>query len=188
MTPLCKQGKKSAVFNGNLNDINQNSVVFANTPALNKPGENGYCITLILDASFKKQIYYEQNKKNGSFERECYDGVWGNWISKAQKITTGTEFETGRIIDGRKEYGKIINIGKLPNASTKEIAFSVEGLRNIRFSGQARAGTYIINFVPQKINDSSIVLSMNNNKLFVTTYTSNYINYEGEIEVYYTKN
>lgn len=45
---------------------------------------------------------------------------------KADKvnITTDTEFKTGRIIDGKEEYGKIINVGYL-EAGYKEIAHRI---------------------------------------------------------------
>lgn len=49
-------------------------------------------------------------------------------IETSNEITTGTEYETGRIIDGKKEYAKRINIGAMPNATTKNIA---TGLSNI---------------------------------------------------------
>ena len=151
---------------------------------------NVYTTKAVADDS--TWIFQELTRLNGTVvakRGKMNANDWYPWqkTNLVTNITNGVEFETGRIIDGKKEYGKIINVGNLPNASTKEIAFSVSGISNIRYSGQARAGTYIMNFVPQKINDSSIVLTMNTNKLFVTTYTAGYVNYQGEIEVYYTK-
>ena len=203
MTPQCKKKgnvTKTLASLGitDLNDLKEPGNytgygTYANCPV---PNNTTFMIKIYstkMSADDSIWIFQELTRLNGTViakRGKMNTNDWYPWqtTNLVTNITTGTEFETGRIIDGRKEYGKIINIGKLPNASTKEIEFSVEGLRNIRFSGQARAGTYIINFVPQKMNDSSIVLSMATNKLSITTYTGNYTNYEGEIEVYYTKN
>jgi len=70
------------VYQGDLNKINENGVVYAGGNALNKPvTTNGYCITLIYeyDNNYKKQIFYTQDNSNGSFERICQGGVWDEW-------------------------------------------------------------------------------------------------------------
>lgn len=115
---------------------------------------------------------------------------WYPWveISANADITTGTEFETGRIIDGHKEYGIIINTGNLPNASTQTISFSASGKANIRYEGTATAGTYVYMMIPFKgESNSSIVLQYSTNNFTITTYNSSYTNYTGRIYVYYTK-
>jgi hypothetical protein len=43
------------------------------------------------------------------------------------KITTGVKFETGRIIDGKKEYGKRVNVGYLKTGYT-EIAHGISNI------------------------------------------------------------
>lgn len=40
------------------------------------------------------------------YVREKIGGAWTDWKSNSQTITTGVEFETGRIVDGKKEYRK----------------------------------------------------------------------------------
>lgn len=61
-------------------------------------------------------------------------------------ITTGTEYETCRIIDGKKEYAKRIDIGAMPNATTKNIA---TGLSNITLTrpieGVMKAANQVLN-------------------------------------------
>ena len=55
-------------------------------------------------------------------------------INKKQNIlniTTGTEYETGRIIDGKKEYAKRINCGKGPNNETIQVE---TGLTNVEYT------------------------------------------------------
>ena len=70
---------------------------------------------------------------NGIRHRAKSRGVWSPWQSLTQKITTGKEFETGRIIDGKIEYGKRIDCGNLPNNSVKMVA---HGLSNVTFTRQ----------------------------------------------------
>lgn len=68
------------VYQGNLNNINENGIVYAGSDALNKPSNtNGYCVTLTFQENYKKQIYYVQNESNKTFERVCYEGVWCDW-------------------------------------------------------------------------------------------------------------
>lgn len=56
---------------------------------------------------------------------------WQEWRATSQNITTGTEYLTGRIIDGKKEYAKFINFGNLGNATNKTAA---HGLTNVTFT------------------------------------------------------
>ena len=58
---------------------------------------------------------------------------------KSNDITTGVEFETGRTIDGKKEYGKRIDCGYLPNAGETAIAHGVSFSQLIRFEAVAVA-------------------------------------------------
>ena len=46
-------------------------------------------------------------------------------------ITTGTEYETGRIIDGKKEYAKRFAAVTLPSSAANKIIQT--GLNNINF-------------------------------------------------------
>lgn len=110
------------LYFGDLNAVEAKDfkVVYAGASATNRPvNANGYCVTMAYNPnrSNKKQIYYVQSNSNLVFERTCNSGVWTEWISKQQTITTGTEYETGRIIDNKKEYGLRKNLGALPNST-----------------------------------------------------------------------
>lgn len=73
---------ESNVFFGDLNNVKE-KVVYAGTGALNKPNKsNGFCITLIFNENYKKQIFYIVSTDNTSYERTLIDGIWGNWIQK----------------------------------------------------------------------------------------------------------
>lgn len=59
------------------------------------------------------------------------NNVWSQWQSLTQNISTGTEFETGRIIDDKKEYAKRINCGALLASGTKTVE---TGLSNVTYT------------------------------------------------------
>lgn len=124
------------LYFGDLNAVEAKDfkVVYAGASATNRPvNANGYCVTMAYNPnrSNKKQIYYVQSNSNLVFERTCNSGVWTEWISKQQTITTGTEYETGRIIDGKKEYAKRFAAVALPS-SAGNITIQT-GLGNINF-------------------------------------------------------
>lgn len=88
---LEKEADKTKVetYFGNLDNINTTGVLYVGNNAINKPAaQNGYCVTLILNQDFKKQIYYTQYfgriEGNAEFERVCNDGVWGAWVGPAE--------------------------------------------------------------------------------------------------------
>ena len=123
--------------------------------------------------------------RTGNFSSSEQAIWWHNWITIYQNITTGTPFETGRTIDGKKEYGKRIDLGNLPNASTKNVA---HGLTNITFTGiDGMAGGYPLPFVNPSDSNSSIALYISgSNIVIITKYDRSSMT--GYATVYYTKN
>lgn len=112
-------------------------------------------------------------------------------INKKQNIlniTTGIEYETGRIIDGKKEYGKRINCGKLPDTSTTSIATNLGNVNILDYKGIAIFNQYSYKMVVGKISDYSISLAIENNQIKIATYLSAYKNYNAYVEIFYTKN
>lgn len=109
-------------------------------------------------------------------------------------ITTGTEFKTGRIIDGKEEYGKRIDLGTMPNATTKNVT---TGLSNITLTrpieGVMTAPNQVLNLplVNYGVSSNTAVnvylADVSGNALGVRT------NYDwsaatGFVTLYYTKN
>lgn len=123
--------------------------------------------------------------RTGNFSSSEQAIWWHNWITIYQNIVTGTPFETGRTIDGKKEYGKRIDLGNLPNASTKNVA---HGLTNITFTGiDGMAGGYPLPFVNPSDSNSSIALYISgSNIVIITKYDRSSMT--GYATVYYTKN
>ena len=120
----------STAFSGNLNDIKTTSFIYASGSAINIPrkGYSFYMTTIALNNDY---IYQEAKRVTNSmaametFERQCFNGTWTDWKQTNIPIVTTREFKTGKIIDGKEEYGKLINLGNLPNASTKNVAHGI---------------------------------------------------------------
>lgn len=112
-------------------------------------------------------------------------------INKKQNIlniTTGTEYETGRIIDGKKEYGKRINCGKLPDTSTTTINTALGNVNILDYKGIAILNQYSYKMIAGKISNYSISLAIENSQIKITTYLSAYKEYTAYVELFYTKN
>ena len=107
-----------------------------------------------------------------------------------QKIVNGVEFETGRIIDGKVEYGKILNIGVVPSATSNTYATGITNFDRYTYLEGYTDKSWGVRMTPEKINESSIVLNQEGANLKVTTYVSSYANadYKGYIEMHYIKN
>lgn len=127
---------------------------------------------------------------NGLMSKE--DKTKLNGLSATKSITTGTEFETGRIIDGKKEYGKRINCGIVPkfNASVRKAhgisnlylfthVYGVAGTVNNPWAEPIGFSTS--NNIRMVIEGANIVIKTNNDAY----NTAEYIAY---VELYYLKN
>ncbi len=128
---------------------------------------------------------------NGIKFRSQNNGIWSNWQEMDKKqITTGVEFETGRIIDGKKEYGKILAIGTIPSATSQTYATGITNFYRYTHISGYTSNVWADIMTHQKINDNSIVLTMEGENIKVTTYTSSLANagYQGYIELHYLKN
>ena len=184
------------LYFGDLNAVEAKDfkVVYAGASATNRPvNVNGYCVTMAYNPnrSNKKQIYYVQSNSNLVFERTCNSGVWTEWISKQQTITTGTEYETGRIIDGKKEYGKRINCGNLPNAQAKYVQTGLENITLTRAidgvmlnSGSQRGLP-----APSVTSANTIMVYLNGTGTTLTINTQfDWSSYTAYVELFYVKN
>lgn len=104
------------------------------------------------------------------------------------KITTGVEFETGRIINGKKEYGKRFKqlLSNSPGTTTIET-----GLSNVEFTYFdvfVNTGGWVYKTVSNKVTDYTVNVSIETYDIKVTTYTQNYKTYYAIAEVHYLKN
>lgn len=154
--------------------------------------QNGSTHTVLGCERVNKQYGYQLSLSyNDMMFRTKFDGVWGFWskVKKDNYIQTGVEFETGRYIDGEKEYGKILSIGTIPNNTSETYYTGLDSFGRYTYVDGYTSNAWGVKFVPQKINDSSIVLTQEGDKLRVQTWTSTYAdaNYQGYIEIHYLK-
>lgn len=109
-----------------------------------------------------------------------------------QNITTGVEFETGRIIDGKKEYGKRIDCGNMPEANTyKEVATGLSNVNYLHLEGMATNGSFFIPINctrPADGTDAGSIGAYINNNILVIQTKSDRNSFTGKITIYYTKN
>ncbi len=175
---------------GNDNYADGKPYLITNTPINDQNFiQNGSRHT-ILGMQYAEQKYGQQISFSleGVKYRSQFNGTWKDWQCLTQNIKTGTEYETGRIIDGKKEYGKRINCGKLPDTSTTSIATNLGNVNILDYKGIAIFNQYSYKMVVGKISDYSISLAIENNQIKITTYLSAYKNYNAYVEIFYTKN
>lgn len=115
-------------------------------------------------------------------------------INKKQNIlniTTGTEYVTGRIIDGKKEYGKRINCGNLPNAQAKYVQTGLEnisltrGIDGVMLSSSSQRGLP----APSVTAVNTIMVYLNGTGTALTINTQfDWSSYTAYVELFYVKN
>ena len=71
------------------------------------------------------------------------NGVFEEFVPKLEpiNITTGEEFETGRMFYDKKEYGKRINCGECPNTQIKEVSTGLRNVYYLSLEGMATNGS-----------------------------------------------
>lgn len=113
------------------------------------------------------------------------DALWVN-------ITTGVEFETGRIIDGKKEYGKRFNAITLPSsANNKTIATGLGDINFIKLEGSiSKDGGSESSNLPYMYTGQPDVYHYysNNSKNITIRVTGDMSAYQVVETIYYTKN
>jgi hypothetical protein len=115
-------------------------------------------------------------------------------INKKQNIlniTTGIEYETGRIIDGKKEYAKRINCGNLPNAEAKYVQTGLQNITltraidGVMLSSNSQRGLP----APNITSGNTIMVYLNGTGTALTFNTQfNWSSYTAYVELFYTKN
>lgn len=109
--------------------------------------------------------------------------------NKKINIITGTEYATSEYIDDKQVYRKRINIGALPNATSKTVE---HGLSNIRFvkmpQGYATNSNGLCLALPfsNPTSTNNVSLSVNSSNILISAGTDR-SNYSGYVELYYTK-
>lgn len=185
---------QSTVYYDDLNDINNTSYCYTSASATNKPsqvnGMNGYVFTQMVNENVGYQTYKTTNAEYERFKNV----TWGDWqIKNTVKITTGQEFKTGRIIDGKEVYGRRINFGALPNNTSKTVSHGINfsTAKYISMQCDFQETNYKISFQnygikPQTTNEP-IIAFVGNAVIGIKT-VSDMSAYTGFVTIYYTKN
>lgn len=92
----------------------------------NKPtgSANGYFVNIphSTTANYNKQCWIERTN-NRVWTRYEENGVWSSWILLGgENIVVGSSVPIGMTYGGKQVYCKTVNVGALPNDTTKEVA------------------------------------------------------------------
>lgn len=136
-----------------------------------------------------KQVYLKDEQGNVVSPVVSKDSIYNNYLNIR---SDGTEFETGRIIDGKIEYGKILYLDSLPATGSVDVQTGIKNFERYTFIDGYTSNAYCAHMVPEQVNTSSIrIVPMysNGNVLRVVTYTNSYAEagYKAWIEIHYTK-
>ena len=177
-------------YSGDLNDLVQTCEGFAGSQATNAPRQ-GYIKVNRLNANYVMQELRSSEIDSKTYRRTMNAGTWAPWKRiDGLDITTGTEFKTGNIIDGKNEYGKRINLGNLPNATTKTVNTSLSGIQLTRpiqayFIGGIQANIPYDDGTTSKL--INIYLNQTGSTITVACTGHDYSSYVGYATLYYTK-
>lgn len=115
-------------------------------------------------------------------------------INKKQNIlniTTGIEYETGRIIDGKKEYAKRFNCGNGPNNETIQVETGLTNVKYTKIEGMAYTTSifFPLNMVRPigKTDSTSIGVYVSANKILIESAIDRSA-FTIVVDVYYLKN
>lgn len=174
------------------NTATETGFVQTGTGIANGPASVDYAGGFVLKRGTHILQYAIASRTGVMYTRSSLDGTtWQEWKATSQNITTGTEYETGRVIDGKKEYGKFINFGNLGNATNKTVA---HGLTNVTFTkivAHATNGNVSFDtpygYALSDSNGVSVSCNVQGSYVQVTT-NSDRTGYTAVIELNYLKN
>ena len=184
----------AADSNVNCNNYTKTGIYYLGTNLSNAPSSwiklmvmgnsnttNGDIVQLAVCVTTRQVYTRSATAQNGSF-------VWKDWLCLNQIITTGTEFETGRIIDDKKEYAKRINCGALFESGIKTVE---TGLSNVTYTDIEGICVTSGGGWPYKMGTTGssavAVLSIDNNQIKIES-NGNLSTYTGYVELKYLKN
>lgn len=191
------QIKNLAISNVDCNNYINTGIYYLGSNLTNAPQEYIKLIVLGEDKSVSMGDVFQiaggvsNNKmycRNGNFKASEQKIVWGKWQCLTQNITTGTEYETGRIIDDKKEYAKRINCGTLFESGIKTVE---TGLSNVTYTDIEGICVTSGGGWPYKMGTTGTsalaVLSIDNNQIKIES-KGNLSTYTGYVELKYLKN
>ena len=108
---------------------------------------------------------------------------YGNFLFSNMKIIDDNEpVKTGRMINDKEEYVIRLNLGLMPNATSKNITLPVS-LENVLLT--RKVNIFLLSSTEYAQNDSSLTYFINKNQLNVKT-TNDKSRFTGYTELYFT--
>lgn len=109
-------------------------------------------------------------------------------LSNKNKITVGQEYETGRVVNGKKEYAKMFEVETLPSGNTT-IATELVNITPTKLEGYIKGATLFssIPFVYTGQNSVYHYFSPTSNAITIRA-TGDMSAYSATETLYYTKN
>ena len=111
-------------------------------------------------------------------------------LSNKNKITVGQEYETGRVVNGKKEYAKMFQIEALSNAAgNTTIATELSNITPIKLEGIIKGATLVSNLPFMYTGQNSVYhyCSASGNSITIRV-TGDMSMYSATEILYYTKN
>lgn len=122
------------------------------------------------------------SREGGLIATRTKIGVWADsweWVNPPMLL--GVEYRTTERYQGKPVYVKAIDLGALPNATSKTVEWGSNNVQPIRYSGRTETvGRFAFPYA------SYIQCAVSGNKIIVYT-TANYSAYTASLVVYYTK-
>ena len=158
--------------NDDLNNIYQGGFYYwygSNVPA-NIPTGIKYAGMFVIARSSTEfvQIIYAMsgslNYSNAELRRTAYNGVWYEWEWVNPPMALGVEYRTTERYKGKPVYCKLVNFGKLPNNTYKDVAHGISNLQYaISVSGDSNGENLIGNTYITYVNIGSTNIRIKTN-------------------------
>ena len=137
--------------------------------------------------SWKHQTWFYTTDGGCTLERYKLNGTWGEWEWVNPPMAVGVEYRTTERMNGKPVYVKCVDIGYLPNNTTKQVALYASAdlqytYQPIGFYGYAYVDSSYI-ALPYL---NTIFLCASDGRIIIST-TANYSNWAGSVTVKYTK-
>lgn len=116
-------------------------------------------------------------------------GTWEDFVSIGKQITVGQEEPTNEFIGDKRVYVKRLDIGNLPNATSKNVNHGLSNVQIERLEGVATNNglqALPLPFASEREASSSIRLQSWSS--YITVYTgTDRSAFTGVVDIYYTK-
>lgn len=180
----------------NFNEIEGTGLFIAFGPCTNVPMYEGlttnhwYLIQIEYNNDYRFQMIQRlAGGGNDTFTRIKVGGTWQSWASRNPDNYSTSEVKIGTW-GGKPLYRKVIQFGRLPNATTKSVSTGLTNVAYTNINGYATDGTYywaLNSPRPSAGNAYGIGCYINNNSIIIETGTDK-SSYTAYVTIEYTKN